>query len=56
MFSLTRKIRKCKTSLIEYSKKNQTNFGKEIKVLKQKILEAKKGKWEENKGVIAELK
>ncbi|XP_071918831.1 uncharacterized protein [Coffea arabica] len=56
MFSLTRKIKYCKTRLIEYSKKNKTNFGNEIKSLKQKILEAKKGKYEKNKGVVAELK
>ncbi|XP_071905627.1 uncharacterized protein [Coffea arabica] len=56
MFSLARKIKNCKTSLIDWSKASKTNFGKEIKALKQQIMEAKNGKYEKNKGIIAELR
>ena len=49
MFSLTRKVNSCKMRLIEWSKANETNFGKEIKCLKQQIMEAKAGDYGKNK-------
>lgn len=56
MFRLKMKIKECRLAFQKWSKKNKSNAGKDIRLLKQQLHEAKTGDYTINKDAILELK